>query len=213
MQMRRAIQKIRGLFWRGHLHLVVRKSVVASQIAQAPARSIVCFGDSRVEQALLPGEIERYQVINAGVGSATAGLLAEIIPGLLNDKRLSVSILSVGINDSKTTPTTSDNFGEKITRICDVLQDHFDRVILTTIPPVLSQAPLGIGYFDPIKIFVNNETIKRIAKNRGLSIIDLTAPMSDETGSLRSGYSIDGVHFTPEGYSVWSKAIASAVTD
>ena len=159
--MRRAIQKLRGLFWRGHLHLDVRRGVISSHLAQAPEKTIAVFGDSRVEQALLPATIGDLTVVNAGIGSATAGLLAEILPSLLMGRRLAASVVSLGINNSKVVQTANDNFLESIDSICSFLEKHSDRVILTTIPPVLLSAPLGVGYFDPSKIAKNNENRKK----------------------------------------------------
>ena len=205
--MRQIIQKLRSLFWRGHLHLVVRQAVVAAHIAQAPERSIAFFGDSRVEQALLPAELNGLTVVNAGIGSATVGLLARILPSLLNGKKLAASVVSVGINNSKVVQTANEDFAQSLSAICRYLENHSDRVVLTTIPPALADAPLGLGYFDATKIDANNRTIQSVAQEHGLTVIDLISPMSDKTGALRVGYSIDGVHFTPDGYSSWRDAI------
>lgn len=210
--MRRAIQRLRELFWRGHLHLDVRRGVISSHLAQAPEKTIAVFGDSRVEQALLPATIGDLTVVNAGIGSATVGLLAKILPSLLNGKRLAVSVVSLGINNSKVDQTANDNFLESIDTICSFLEKHSDRVILTTIPPVLRSAPLGAGYFDPSKIAKNNEAIKLVATKRGLSIVDIAYEMSDENSALRIGCSIDGVHFTPDGYAVWTSILEAALS-
>jgi lysophospholipase L1-like esterase len=206
----RGIGKVRAVRWKGHLHLDVRQSIIRSQLAQAGQGAIIVIGDSRVEAALLPSAISGHLVVNAGIGSATVGLLYRVVPNLVKDSQFSCAIISVGINNAKVIGV-AENFEELFEGLSESISAVSSRVILTTIAPVLKIAPLGVGYYDPTKIGACNEIIKRVARRHSYEIVDFGKMVSHSDDNLRQGFSIDGVHFTPTGYRIWSDILLQAV--
>ena len=62
------------------------------------------------------------------------------------------------------------------------------------------------------KFVICNQKIKLMAQKYGCEFVDLFTPLCDEkTGEIVKEYTVEGVHFTHEGYSVVSAEIRSAL--
>jgi len=186
--------------------------MIESQLAQAGPGAIAIIGDSRVETALTPPSISGRTVVNAGFGSATAGLLVKIVPSMFEHTHLSCAVIAVGINNARVNPVDDEDFEICFRRLTEIVERVSDRILLTTIAPVLAAAPLGVGYFSQEKIRSNNETINRLAVARGYGLIDLAKATSDTFGDLYSDFSVDGVHFTAAGYARWNSEITRGIS-
>jgi lysophospholipase L1-like esterase len=206
----RGIGKVRALGWKGHLHVDVRKSIIGSHLAQAGQGAILVIGDSRVEAAFFPSTINGRPVVNAGIGSATVGLLYRVVPGLIKDFHFSCVVISVGVNNAKVREI-AEEFAELLEGLVVSVSTTSSRVILTTIAPVLEVAPLGVGYYDPNKIEAFNGIIRRVARERNCEIVDFGSMESDLDRNLRKEFSIDGVHFTPAGYRAWVETLLQSI--
>lgn len=64
----------------------------------------------------------------------------------------------------------------------------------------------------PEKIRALNDRLRQYAADRGLIWVDYYTPMAAADGSLRSEYTRDGVHPTPEGYAVMERVILPLLT-
>lgn len=207
---RRVVGKVRSIGWKGHLHLDIRRTIIASHLEQAGSNSIVIVGDSRVESARLPSEINGKNVVNAGVGGATVGLIETVVLPLID--QVHCIVFSVGVNNAKSQPIGED-FELILRRSILVASKKSERLVLTTIPPVKNGGPLGVGYYDPCVIWRLNQKIADIAQDTGLALIDLASSMSGDDGNLLPEHSRDGVHLTAEGYSVWTPAIKAGIAN
>ncbi len=56
-----------------------------------------------------------------------------------------------------------------------------------------------------------NEWLKQLAEKTGNTFIDIASPLSDETGSLRDGYTTDGVHLNQKGYDLMSQVVGDRI--
>ena len=63
------------------------------------------------------------------------------------------------------------------------------------------------------KIRTLNAQLKQYAWDRGLIWIDYHSAMQAEDGSLRSEYTKDGVHPTPEGYDVMERVVRPVLAE
>ena len=56
------------------------------------------------------------------------------------------------------------------------------------------------------RIHEANEAVQALAEKYNLDFLDLNAPLTDENGSLKAEFTIDGVHMYPNGYrEVWKE--------
>jgi lysophospholipase L1-like esterase len=207
---RRAVGRVRSIGRKGHLHLDIRRSMIASHLEQAGHSSVVIVGDSRVESARLPSEIDGHNVVNAGIGGATIELVERVVLPLVENAFCIV--IAAGVNNAKVQPVT-ENFEAVLSRAFDLSASKAKRVVLTTIPPVLADAPLGVGYYSPRKISELNRQIRELAQQKGCVTIDLASIMAGPDGNLKPGYSKDGVHLSADGYTVWTKSLVGGLSE
>lgn len=207
-----ALRKIKSVGWRGHLHLDVRRQMIAFHAAQAGENAIFICGDSRVEAARLPCDILGFPVVNAGIGSATVKIVeSELGKFASGAKRM---VVCVGVNDAKAASKKSRsvvNFADAISQACSSLTPENGGLVLATIPPVEAGKPLGVGYYDPQLIARFNDVIRSLCHNLKLTLADTAIELSDGNGNLREGLSVDGVHLQPEAYVLWRCAIVRAI--
>ncbi|WP_210165938.1 GDSL-type esterase/lipase family protein [Bosea sp. AAP35] len=78
------------------------------------------------------------------------------------------------------------------------------RLIVTLAPPTRS-ADWNL------RLVALNSTAKKIAVEAGATVIDLWPKMVDADGLLHSHMTTDGIHFTGEGYAVWSEELRAAL--
>ncbi len=207
-----ALRVIKNVGWRGHLHLDVRRQIIAFHAAQAGESAVFVCGDSRVEAARLPCEILGIPVVNAGIGSATVRLVESEIKKFAGSAQCLV--VCVGVNDAKTASKTSHsvmNFADAISQACSSLAPDNGRLVLATIPPVEAGKPLGVGYYDPELITHFNGVIRNLCKELKFVLADTAVELADSKGNLREGLSVDGVHLQPEAYVLWLRVIVQAI--
>lgn len=207
-----ALRMIKSVGWRGHLHLDVRRQMIAFHAAQAGENAIFICGDSRVEAARLPCDILGFPVVNAGIGSATVKMVeSELGKFAGSAKRM---VVCVGVNDAKAASKTSRsvvNFADAISRACSSLTPGNGGLVLATIPPVEAGKPLGVGYYDPELIADFNGVIRELCNSLKFVLADTAVELADSKGNLREGLSVDGVHLQPEAYVLWRRVIVEAI--
>jgi lysophospholipase L1-like esterase len=213
-QLRAIFGRLRPNRWYGHLHLDIRRQMIAFQLDQIDNGEILVCGDSRVEAALLPSEIAGKKVINGGIGGATISMIDAELPRVLAARHLALLVLSVGVNDAnqaKRSPNTVTVFARRLNVTIARLKRYTDRILLTSIPPVEPGKPLGTNYFDNDLIRKLNEILQAAATAHNLSFVDLATPIQSTDGSLRAGLSKDGVHLNRSGYDLWRSILISGI--
>jgi acyl-CoA thioesterase-1 len=157
-------------------------------------------------------------VVNAGIGGHTAGQgLARLDKDVLACKPNFV-LLGFGMNDSVMVAAdkprvTPEQFGETLTQMVQRLQAAGAKVLLAPVTPVLEEY-----YFERHPVEWYSEGLKpqlarytavicKVAKDTGSIVIDLSK--LDPAVHIRTPENAkarDGVHPTPEGYTVMATA-------
>jgi lysophospholipase L1-like esterase len=177
--------------------LQIRSIMIKSQISQADD-PVVFVGDSIVEAALLPQDIDGHRTVNAGIGGTTPQLYLSLIreTGLLNGLNSAHAIiLSIGTNSAKETPPFRYFEGNYLALV-ENLRQKTKNLVLVAVPEIESSREL-----DPAKIAEINATIKATASRLGLRFVDMPHIKT-----------MDGVHPNAEGYKTWLSRIVSGLT-
>jgi lysophospholipase L1-like esterase len=163
---------------------------------------IIFIGDSitaRGEwQEFFPDKI----VLNRGIDSdVTEGVYNRL--DTIIDKQPDKIFLMIGINDIRQgidKNVTLDFYAKILDKLTDNLSDC--TIYVQSILPVNSST--GI---DNCNVQALNTAIKALADERSLTYIDLYSLLADTNNDLPKDYSIDGVHMTGDGYSIWIEAL------
>ncbi len=173
----------------------------------ADENAIVFVGDSLTENwRTLAKDFPDLKVANRGVGGDTSrGILFRIEHDVL-PLRPQVVVMCAGANDLTAHGNPSDTLSN-IEDILAILRKYNGKmpVVLCTIPPSSNpKAPLKPGARDAV-----NNGIKEIAEKYGnITLLDLSAAVSDENGVQRLElFSSDRLHLGPKGYVEWKAAL------
>ncbi len=101
-----------------------------------------------------------------------------------------------------------DHYAAFLDRLEELQPDA--ELFLCTAPPV-NEGMLQEGELSNQNCRRINEVIRRLAKERGLVLLDVWAFFADETGSIPSSDTWDGIHLTPESCLRWTEWLRSAV--
>lgn len=159
---------------------------------------IVFVGDSITARGEWQEFFPNKKVINRGIDS-------DVTEGVLN--RLDVIIkaspeqiyLMIGINDIRQNidkDTSLAHYKEIIKQIKEALPDT--QLYIQSLLPIGDNTGMSNKDVEAL----NSELVK-LASENNLTYIDLYSKFLDHTGYLPDHYSIDGVHLTGEGYTIW----------
>ncbi|HHY18796.1 MAG TPA: hypothetical protein GX522_02760, partial [Firmicutes bacterium] len=76
------------------------------------------------------------------------------------------------------------------------------RIFLHSICPMAKSVNVS-----PQTIQETNKELEKLAQNNNITYIDLYSLFADENGYIRSELTVDGVHFTPLGYKIWTDKV------
>lgn len=139
---------------------------------------------------------------NRGIVSDTTAGVKSRLDSIIKLKPEKIFIM-IGVNDIASAipeSTIIKNYGEIIDKLKESLPSC--TIYVQSILPVAKPCTVN-----PAKIASANTSIKKLCKSKDITFIDLTKAMSDENGSLKSGYHNDGIHLTTAGYAAWIKQI------
>jgi lysophospholipase L1-like esterase len=187
-------------------HAELRERAIVSQLVQIGPGSNTFIGDSITELAYLP-MLCKNPVLNAGIaGFSSAGILEEV-ESLPDDAKFNDAYLAFGTNDvvgpKRLNP---DAFEKTYSAIINALRSRARRIFILTVPG-LSLVHQSDDYFRLSDIADVNEAIKRVATRNNVEMIDVHAVLTEPDGSMRAGYSTDGVHLSALGYRAWLSKI------
>lgn len=185
--------------WQGLL--AAEAAAMARRQGQTPLSVVV--GDSLALwlplEELPPNQLWLNQSIS---GETTAHMLQRL--QYFVDTRPQTIHVMAGINDLKTgVPETEvvDNLYQIMVR----LQQQHPQAQLV----VYSILPTRIRELSSDRIQRVNQRLSTLASHQGATFVDLHPTFSDSQGLLRLDLTTDGLHLSPQGYTLWEAALAS----
>ena len=145
-------------------------------------------------------------------GQVTSQMLCRFRADVIGLHPEAVAILA-GTNDiaQNNGPIEMEHIVENIISMAELAMAAGIRPILCSALPAASYPWRPEIEGVPGKIKELNKRLKQYAADRGLVWVDYHSAMDAGDGSLRSEYTRDGVHPTPEGYAVMERVILPAL--
>lgn len=171
-------------------------------------KDIVMLGNSITFWGDWPELLQSPKIKNRGIpGDNTFGVL-ERLDDVINGLPAKVFIL-IGINDIAAGIPDSiiaRNLKRMVQRIKSGSPET--RIYFQTLLPTNSSFPRKAGQFNKEDHIANvNTSIKNIAAEENINLIDLFPVFSDSKGQLIKELSWDGVHLTASGYYKWAEML------
>jgi len=144
---------------------------------------------------------------NAGIaGDTTDGVLRRLYYTL--ERQPQTLVLQIGIND-----LLQGHFPETIQENYVKLFEQL-QVIETVI--IVSLLPVEMNpYTEQLDehIIKLNHFLKKTRLTYGFVYLDLYRLMVDHNGGIRAELTSDGLHLTPEAYTIWEEALSTVIRD
>lgn len=153
-------------------------------------KKIILLGDSITEW----NPLKHDKILNLGVAGDTT---LDIWSRIEEVKKLECKkiIFKAGINDIlKKFPLEKSCDSYK--KILQILQINFEEVILLSILPIEKHKRINM------KVRKLNKAIEKIARCNNFKFLDLHHLFCNDKLNLKSEYSTDGLHLSPQGYKV-----------
>lgn len=124
-------------------------------------------------------------------------------------------VILAGTNDiaGNNGPIDNEHIAENIVSMAELALAAGIRPILCSVLPAAQYPWRPEVESVPEKIRALNDRLRQYAAERGLTWVDYYSAMDAGDGSLRSEYTRDGVHPTPEGYAVMEGIIRPALAE
>lgn len=172
----------------------------ATQNAENAGRQIdvVFLGDSLTDGYDLARYYPQYVTLNRGIsGDTTVGLENRLDVSVYQVKP-KVAVMLIGVNNLA---TMLDNYES-------ILQGFKANIPDTKIVLLSLTSMADYWAYNNQLAAYTNAYIKRYAQLYGYTFVDLYTPLFDvTTGEMNREYTVDGGHFTHEGYTVLTDAI------
>jgi lysophospholipase L1-like esterase len=190
--------------------ILKREALVAAN--KRPQRLTVLAGDSLslwFPQELLP---EERNWLNQGIsGETSTGLLKRL--NLFNQTKPETIFVMIGINDLIRGVEDSkilDNYRRIVTTLRT--SHPKSQIVIQSILPHGGEGATWEGKQKLLAIPNNrirelNQQLQNIATKEGIKYLDLYPLFADSQGNIRSDFSTDGLHLSPQGYLVWRSAL------
>ena len=166
---------------------------------------VAFIGDSLTDGYDLAKYYPQYVTANRGIGGDTTFGLQERLQVSLYDLKPKVVVMLIGANNM-------DSMFENYESILQSLKQNLpeSKIVL------LSLTAMGgehWGRKNQLAAY-NNVTIKLLAQKYGYEFVDLYSVLYDVSiGEVYEGYTVDGGHFTPTGYSVVTEQITPVLKE
>lgn len=155
---------------------------------------VAFLGDSLTDGYDLAKYYPQYVTANRGIGGDTTFDLEKRLEVSVYDLQPKVAVMLIGANNT-------DSMFENYENILMGLQENLPDTEIV----LLSLTAMGgevWGSKNQLAAY-NNVTIKLLAEKYGFTFVDLYTPLYDvSTREVYEGYTVDGGHFTHEGYEV-----------
>lgn len=147
-------------------------------------------------------------------GQVSAQMLCRFRADAINLRPKAVVILA-GTNDiaGNNGPIENEHIAENIVSMAELALAAGIRPILCSVLPAAKYPWRPEIESVPEKIADLNARLQQYAAERGLTWVDYYSAMDAGDGSMRSEYTKDGVHPTPEGYAVMESVIRPVLAE
>ena len=163
------------------------------------AVEVAFLGDSLTDGYDLAKYYPQYVTVNRGIGGDTTFDLESRLQISVYDLKPKVVVMLIGANNM-------DTMFENYESILKGLQDNLPetKVVLLSLTAMGGE---NWGRKNQLAAY-NNVSIKLLAQKYGYTFVDQYSPLYDVTiGEVYAGHTIDGGHFTHEGYVVLTEQI------
>lgn len=149
------------------------------------------------------------QYLNKGIPGATVKDLLPLIPEIINSNPDLITIL-IGTNDVFNR-TPIENFKNDLKELITSLKKENTKIVIMTIPYIAtdSSVPLPLNLLYQFQLNRFNNTIKNIAEEENLKLIDLNQITKESFNTSPEYYASDLFHPNEKGYILWSEKILS----
>ena len=166
---------------------------------------VAFIGDSLTDGYDLAKYYPQYLTANRGIGGDTTFGVEERLQISLYDLKPKVVVMLIGANNM-------DSMFENYESILQGLKENLpeSKIVL------LSLTAMGGDHWGPKNQLAayNNVTIKLLAQKYGFAYVDLYSALYDVSiGEVYEGYTVDGGHFTHEGYAVVTAQITPVLKE
>lgn len=166
----------------------------------------ICFlGDSITDGCEWRELIGDDRVTNRGISGDTSwGLMARIDE--VTEGKPAKVFLMIGTNDLAWGGKTVPEVRVKIAEVLDTIkrQSPGTRIYLQSVLPVIDGM---VNRFENKNIDPMNAELEKLAREKGVTWIDLAPFFKDGNGQLKKAYTADGLHLTGEAYYQWYSVI------
>jgi lysophospholipase L1-like esterase len=166
---------------------------------------VAFLGDSLTDGYDLAQYYPQYITANRGIGGDTTFDLERRLQVSVYDLKPKVAVMLIGANNPD---SMLDNYEQILIGLKKNLPDT--KIVL------LSLTAMGGEHWGSKNQLAayNNVTIKLLAQKYGFTFVDLFTPLYDvSTREVYAGYTVDGGHFTPEGYEVVTAQITPVLRE
>lgn len=166
---------------------------------------VAFLGDSLTDGYDLAQYYPQYVTANRGIGGDTTFDLERRLQVSVYDLKPKVAVMLIGANNPD---SMLDNYEQILIGLKKNLPDT--KIVL------LSLTAMGGEHWGSKNQLAayNNVTIKLLAQKYGFTFVDLFTPLYDvSTREVYAGYTVDGGHFTPEGYDVVTTQITPVLRE
>ncbi len=184
--------------YRGNGIVSLKKSKTSHlKTLKIPTGKIIMLGNSITAECEWAELMQNNDIINRGViADGTADILERLDP-IIEAKPRKIFLL-IGVNDLMfLTLPQIQNFYEKIV-LRLVTETPKTQLYLESILPIHND--LRRNGMKNEDIDTLNKEIKQIAEKYNATFIDLNSKFKNTEGSLRTEFSLDGIHLNGEGY-------------
>ncbi|MFB9135540.1 GDSL-type esterase/lipase family protein [Vibrio olivae] len=179
-------------------HYQKRMESFSKRKDEIAASDVLFVGDSITEGFDLDKYVKHPNVINLGIsGDTSLGVINRI--DLLKNKKNAIVFLMIGVNDLGMN-VSINNIEDNIIHIIDDLKDNGSFIVIQSV--LLTDGRKR----DNHKIFLLNQKISQLSKQRGIAYLDLN-PFMVKNGKLNPEFTYDGLHLNEDGYNAWAYAI------
>lgn len=172
------------------------------------ANEIIFLGDSITDGCNWSEMFHDLRIKNRGISADITDGVLDRLDEVVESKPLKI-FLMIGVNDLARGKTV-DHIVRNIERILDTIQKETPRteIYLESLLPVNPVFELAKNHTNKTaEIIAINTDLKKMAKDRKLTFVDLHSLFKTESDMLNPEYTNDGLHLTGKGYLVWKSAI------
>ncbi len=191
--------------YRGNGIVSLKKSRT-SHLKTLPTQTgkIIMLGNSITAECEWAELMQNPDIINRGVIADGTGDILDRLDPIIESKPNKVFLL-IGVNDLMFLPLSKiQDFYEKIVfRL--VTETPTTQLYLESILPIHND--LRRNGMKNEDIDTLNQAIEQLAKKYGATFIDLNSKFKNSDGSLRSEFSLDGIHLNGEGYLLFKEIL------